>query len=386
MKTIETSRHFDLWRDPVSGIETYVLKGETAPFHQTIYFVAASTTKDGRYFWFYCAFPPLLGSEGSEKSMAVLDLYTDEIYYHPDIQPAGTPMVDQDSGELYWPTANYIFKKGPHPKDAVTKIAKIPSDMRRLGGRVASHMTFSPDKSEIFCDVSSGNYTFLSTVNVKTGIFSVWHKSFGGWNHAQINPVDGDLALYAMDFWVNISTSIRNPIGRDEENKITRLWTIRRGEDPVHHKAMFEQASHEYWSANGKRIYYCDKDRGTCSVDIETGERKLVHPEGYRHSYMTADEKYCCADIFLYDEEGQWYRGCPTRVNFHNTVTGKTVDIVTENPALYKKSEPCVYHIDPHPRFVFNDEYVAFTTTVHGRVDVAFTKVSQLIKATGGEG
>lgn len=38
--------------------------------------------------------------------------------------------------------------------------------------------------------------------------------------------------------------------------------------------------------------------------------------------------------------------------------------------------------LDPHPRFVLKDTMVCFTTTVYGRVDVAFASVDQLIEAT----
>jgi hypothetical protein len=146
---------------------------------------------------------------------------------------------------------------------------------------------------------------------------------------------------------------------------------------------MFREASHEYWNARGNRIYYCDYKKGTCYIDLHTGERALVHPTGFRHSYITRDERYVTADIFQYYEGEKWNRGCATTVNFYNTLTGRAVDIVSTNPALYSKENPCTYHIDPHPRFLAGDRYVGYTTTVLGQVDVAFANVEHLIEKTG---
>ena len=49
--------------------------------------------------------------------------------------------------------------------------------------------------------------------------------------------------------------------------------------------------------------------------------------------------------------------------------------ICTLNPSLCSPERPNNYHIDPHPRFIMNDRYVVFTTTVLGRVDLAVAPV-----------
>ena len=40
------------------------------------------------------------------------------------------------------------------------------------------------------------------------------------------------------------------------------------------------------------------------------------------------------------------------------------------------------YHIDPHPRFCANDQYVVYTTTVRNEIDLAIIPVENLIDAT----
>lgn len=41
-----------------------------------------------------------------------------------------------------------------------------------------------------------------------------------------------------------------------------------------------------------------------------------------------------------------------------------------------------IYHIDAHPRFVGNDKYINYTTTIRGEVDMAMAVTADLIEAT----
>jgi hypothetical protein len=68
-----------------------------------------------------------------------------------------------------------------------------------------------------------------------------------------------------------------------------------------------------------------------------------------------------------------------SRVAFFNRATNREINLVSfmPQPPAFKK-----YHIHPHPQFCFNDQYVCYTTTVLGSVDVAFAPVSQLTRLT----
>jgi hypothetical protein len=383
MYTVETSKHFEQFADPVTGVETWVLKNEIAPMQQSFYFVIPSTTRDCRYLWFNVMYPPGGLWEGSAKYAACLDFQTDEIYLHRDVQLKNRALLDEETGEIFWTSASNVYRKGPKPESQVQWIAKTPAEMRVFPGRVANHMTFSPDKSRICCDIGSGNKVYLSSLDIKTGKFDCWIELYGGWNHAQFNPVHDNIILYAMEFWNDITTGERHVIERDENRQLKRLWTIKKGEQPVCHKPVFEEASHEWWNAGGNRIYYCDWKKGVCYLDFFTGDRKCVVPLPARHAHATADESFICYDNFLYDEGGtKWYRGCATSASFYNTKTGKGTDIITRNPPLYTKEEPCVYHIDPHPRFVFNDAYIQHTVTVLGKCSLGFTRTADLAAMT----
>jgi hypothetical protein len=167
---------------------------------------------------------------------------------------------------------------------------------------------------------------------------------------------------------------------RDKNNKSKRMWTIRRGEKAKPVPPKWNSATHEWWSADGRYIYYIDLKNGTVRIDQSTGKSKLVNPYGRWHSHASKDNNYFVADNKA-DKQG-YYRGCASNVLFYNRLTGKKVDIVTKAPALSTPKNPSVYHVDPHPQFVHHDRYVVYTTSVLGRIDVALVRVSDLIYAT----
>jgi hypothetical protein len=382
MFTPETSRHFERYAHPETGVVSYLLKNETAPLQKLVYYVSKNTSLDERYCWIVCAHPPGGWMEGSAFTAACIDFKTDEIYYHPDIPGYGS-CIDPDTGELYYHTGNLILKKGPLPDSPVTKIARVPAEWRVFPGRMATHLTFSADKTKLCCDIGSGNDVYITSLDIKAGEFELWHKLHGGWNHAQFNPVDNDLILFAMEFWQDMKTGVHHIIPYNDEGKRTRSWTIRRGEEPVLHLPLHSECSHEWWSANGRYIYYCDGKNGVGKIDYYTGEHSMFYTPINSHAHSSADDMFLCADKFSLDDGQPFYRGCATKTAFHNLASGKSI-MMMENPAHYQPEEPCAYHIDPHPRFVFNDKYIAQVTTLPGpgKVTVAFTNVEHLKEMT----
>lgn len=385
MKTFETSVHFTPWRDPVSGVTSYILKNEAAPFQQSFYFTNTSLSKDGRYYWFYCAFPPA-GDANYGRTLAVVDFLMDEIRHFPETQFLdGSPFVDTDTGEIYWCNKYGVLKRTPDKDGRAVYIARLPEPLCSSGTihRIATHLTRSADGKEFAFDAEIGNHSYLGSICIQTGEFKIWKSFDYCYNHAQFNPVDPDLILFAQDYWNDKATGKQYGILTDETGRRTRLWTIRRGEDPIAWKSEYQDgaATHEWWSADGKSIYYVDGKYGAVKIDLATGKFSDMHPGGTWHAHSSTDEQYFVGDVQI-RENGSWYRGCASIVNFYNHSTGKQVDIVSCNPALYTAENPCVYHMDPHPQFLSGDRYIAFTTTVTGQVSVGITRVEDLIALT----
>jgi Tol biopolymer transport system component len=144
-------------------------------------------------------------------------------------------------------------------------------------------------------------------------------------------------------------------------------------------------ASHEWWSADGKTIYYCSDNYGIYGINIETGE-DITILEGIDpwHAYSSKDDS-----LFIWDEKklerygGKWYRGCPSALNFFNRTTGKNLVVISEMPENgHTPENQNPYHIDPHPRFTENEKYAIFTTTELGGVDLGVVVVEELLELT----
>lgn len=378
---LEASKNFKSWKDPQSGVTSFILTERVASLQQSFYFVNPSMTNNGRYLWFYCAFPPA-GDANYGRTLGIMDFQADEINHYPETQFLdASPLVDLDTGEVYWCNKSDIWKRGPGRKDQPKHIAQFPDSLKKGAiHRIATHLTFSANKEELCFDAEVGNRSFVGSVSLKTGKFLLWQEFDRCYNHAQFNPCDPNLMLLAQDYYLDKVSGKMYGIQRDRDGKRRRIWMLRRGEQAVSIKPKWKSASHEWWGADGKHIFYIDGKKGTVSINVQTGEKFLVNPYGRWHGHSSRDNNYFVADNFV-DENG-YYRGCAANVLFYNRNTRQKIDIVTKAPALSSRKNPSVYHVDPHPQFVGGDNFIVYTTSVLGSIDVALVKTKDLIAAT----
>lgn len=382
MKTPETSQLFEKRVNEASGVEYYVLTAKVADYQQGFYFVNNSMTNDGRYLWFYCSFPPVYSSE--LRKLGVIDFEMDEIYLLNDtLCNAASPYIDSETGCAYFTWKNGIYKRSPAKDDHTLRLASL--DNKAFVERISTHLTLSPDKAEFFLDVREGNRNFyVGSLNLETGKFTKWAENKHQFNHAQFNPVYPDLALCAYDAFKDQITGERQNVPKDENGVYQRLWTVTRNGEKTCYKAEGNYATHEWWSPDGRFIYYVNGS-GIHKLNIETLEDINVHPCVPWHAHVNRDESCYVYDKVEYDRYETWYRGMPASVKFYNSMTDREIDIVSLMPSNeFHPGNQCRYHIDPHPRFTENEKYIVFTTTELGGADVAVVKVEQLITMTGG--
>jgi hypothetical protein len=72
MHPFANSRLFTPWKDPGSEVTLYILAHKVVPVQEAFYFVNDGMSADGRWLWFYCAFPPS-GSASQGRTLAVVD-------------------------------------------------------------------------------------------------------------------------------------------------------------------------------------------------------------------------------------------------------------------------------------------------------------------------
>ncbi len=384
MKTPMTSKLFERITDPESGAPHYVLTAKVCEYQQGFYFVNNSMTLDGRYLWFYATVNPVY--DGKARNLGYVDFELDELVLCPDVVFEGhaSPYIDNVTGTLYYTYENCIYKRevGRNKKAVLLCKPKIKGFVSRL----ATHLTMTSDGKHFFLDARAGNHNFVQgLVDIETGEFEHWTSSYHSTNHGQINPKCDRLALCAYDGYTDMDTGEGYRIPKNADGVYERLWTVTADGTRTMHPAMHNYATHEWWSADGKTIYYCCDYYGIYGIDLETGaDVTILEGVDPWHAHCTADEK-----LFVYDEKklerygGKWYRGCPAAVNFLNRNTGKLIKVVTEMPENgHTPDNPNNYHIDPHPRFTDNEKYVVFTTSELGGCDLAIAVVEELLELT----
>lgn len=381
MYTVETSKHFVKKIDEKSGAPYYVLNTRVASQQWGFYFVCASMSDDLRYLWFDCAFPP-----AQYTTRAVIDFLTDEIHYFPetDTVGCGRPLLDTATGELYFPHPDGIFKRSPNPNLPLEKVCDLPPlyfENHQKIQTVANHMTFSPDKKKLFLDAATNKGWFNGALDLTDGSFKLYSRPQFRRNHGQFNPVYPGIALTAEEF--HTVDGVYRSIRTDENGVFMRLWTVTEdGSEKCWAPLNLERATHEWWSTDGTKIYYCkyneEGNNGICAIDYFTGEHKLVAPVRAWHGFSSKDDQ-----LFVFDENDGFYRGCASKVGLYNVQTGKSVYFNSDNSPMAPKEKPLKYHLDPHPRFNGpKDEYIVFTTVEAGKPQLAVANTEDIVKMT----
>ena len=394
MYTPYCSRHFTTHVDPVSKARIAVLSTHVAPIQQGFYFVNSGWSDDGRYLWFYCAFPPAPG-----HSVAVIDFLTDEIHHFPETASIDSWLVDPKTGNLFWGCTQGIYMRTPNPQDRPIQIAQMPERFRTTGVRGAgTHLTFTADRKEILADIQTPLGSSIGTFDIATGTYTQWYETDGiPYNHAQMNPVNNDICMCAHEY--TYDPKVGDYVAPAMVDGVyPRLQIISRAGVRKMLVPVGNYATHEWWAPNGKSVYYCNSEYvengesvSIISRDCLDGKGgsivcrvKIPGGTGTWHSHCSKDEKYFVMDGSYPYGALTWWRGCESMVHFYNTETGKLFRFLTKNPSVegWTPENPSIYHIDAHPRFVLNDTMISFTTTICGRVDVALVSVDQLIEAT----
>ena len=379
MKTPETSKHFKRVVDEKSGVSHYVLTTRLTEYQQGFYFVNNSMTSDGRYLWFYATPNPVYTT--FDRHLGYVDFLTDEVVICYDAY-AGAPFVDPDTGDVYFVRGKSLYMRSPGKEEKARKLCSV--DIPGYVRNIACHLTRLSDKKSFFLDIGRDDFGFIQGVlNSETGKFTKWGETSLTANHGQINPADDNLALYGIDTGDSLSTGETFDVPVSDDGIYQRMWTINSRGERTLHPPRDNYASHEWWSPDGKKIYYVN-DFGIQRLDLTTGEHICVHECYPWHAHTTRDES-----LYVYDEKvldrygGKWYRGCPAAVRFYNKQTDKEITIVTEMPENnFTPSNQCNYHIDPHPRFTENEKYIVFSTSELGGCDLAVARVDELVKLT----
>lgn len=415
--TIENSPLFEKRIDRSSGVVSYILKpGRFAFSQQSLYFISISMTDDARFILFHAQGPegeivgksPGKGKKAkvrkvdNSKKLMVVDVARGTAYSAapPEMGDDARQWLDVKTGDVYWldPAAFYKFNLAD-PTGTNRKLFDLPANYLALGKvkRVCMHLTLSPDCRTAFLDtvIDNPRKWVQGAIDLDTGTFAKWSETWYELAHGQINPANPKLGLVALQPQGDKTKAKEIPPDaeylvhdfgcRRPGKRCYRIHVVAPGKE-VDHIMTPEgvHATHEIWSKDGKWIYWCDNGKGPLGgvwrQSLATRKSERVVPYHAQHSMPSADNRYV-----VYDSNVGGWRGCPWRVEFFDTVTGRRSIIHSEMAALRPREAPSVRHPDPHPQFVANDRYIVCTyNNADGHMDLSITPVAQLVSVKSG--
>jgi hypothetical protein len=368
MHDLSKHPHFESWKDSSSGVESFILSERVAPIQQSFYFTNSGVSPDENWLWFYAAFPP-----NKQRILGVvsLDPENPEIKLFPQAGfTSESPMVAPESDGAYFCMESSVHKV--HLDGSTQVVCTVPEDFiaKRNFSRIATHLTISADGKYLLLDGDAGNTWWVGIGDLKSGEVKIL-KEFGNHhNHALFSPTDPNLFLIPED-WCNDKITGRH-LPYDHRLWLmdiaqTRYEVVRPKSWDWHHTT---NASHEWWSKDGM-VCWNDYDCGTYECDPYTLEATHVWKRSLCHAHCSSDRRLWCADESPYKWEKQ-----PLEILFFDRDRNADIQIVSAMPA--PPLPRGMYHLDPHPQFSPKDSWVIYTTTVHGKVDVALAPVSSL--------
>ena len=404
MATPETSRLFEKFVDPRSGVVSYLLKpGKFAWNQQGIYFTTKSMTDDGRFLVFDLSEDERVKPVGFHidmaKTKAVVDFLSDEVIVLDGVD-GGIPFLDVKGDILYYAKRDasgeplpYIYRREllADPRREIV-CCRIPDAVKGGGEGVLdwfTHLTLTADRRFAFLEAKTGVRRLNGDVvdpnrpdgiytqgllELATGRYVPWGTADFYCNHGQINPTDPALAMCAWDgCWNKIEPGAPYP----------RIWLFGAdGSKRMIPPACGNYATHERWTESGRGFTYCAY--GTVYHDLASGRQTVVCPLFAAHAVMDREDRYV-----LYDAPWDgWWRGHPWRVQFWNRATGRKVDIYSHGGELcpeWPGDKVSRLHPDGHAAFACNDRYAI--STFNGpdrRMNLMVTPVAQLIEKTSG--
>jgi oligogalacturonide lyase len=206
----------------------------------------------------------------------------------------------------------------------------------------------------------------LYTVGIATGEVQTFHHSTDWLNHVRFSPTDPGLLMFCHEGpW----------------HKVDRIWTIctdGTGLRLMHPRTMeMEIAGHEFWSADGKTIWYdLQTPKGEqfwlAGVDLETGDKRrfsLERDQWSVHFNVSPDGRLFAGDgggpqMVAKARDGQWiYLFRPENGALH---WERLVDMAAHD-----------YRLEPNVSFTPDGEWIVFRSNMHGATHVYAVEIGK---------
>jgi oligogalacturonide lyase len=228
----------------------------------------------------------------------------------------------------------------------------------------------------------------IFTIDLRTGQRRVVHRATDWLNHLQFSPTDPNLLMFCHEGpW----------------HKVDRIWTIRidgTGLTQVHHRTMnMEIAGHEFWSPDGKTIWYdLQTPRGQvfwlAGYDLATGRRRWYHLDRDQwsvHYNVSPDQSMFSGDggdseMVAHAPDGKWIylfrpRSIPDVAGIHAPKSESLIAPGAFDPQKLVDMSRHDYRLEPNIHFTPDGKWMIFRSNMEGftgiyAVEIATAKAS----------
>ena len=370
----DLSRHpyFEEHTDAKSGVKSHILKKRVAAIQQALYFIKmGGITTDGKYMWFRCIEPPsrmiryaVLCLDPDAPSITVLNNVTKDTSLLSPIP---------DTHSALFAVHNKVYQTDTSGN--VKEILKVSDELihGRYIERISTHLSLNSTRELFTLDMNIGSKAYVAVGKYHTGEVKVIQKYERHYNHAQFSPTDPNLMIVDQDGHNDIITGERFNI----EQRIwlmdvdgTRLEPV----DPLNwYDHNNSSPNHDFWSQDGFVCWPDLRDDKVYEYNPQTREKTVAWKKRMCHCH-TLDRKLWVGDASPYE-----WNEKPCKVIFFDRESGREIDIFSSLPAPI--CDRGVYHLDPHPSFSPDGNFIVSTTTVNGgNPEIAITPVDSLLK------
>jgi oligogalacturonide lyase len=399
------------WIDPDTGHRVVQLSRE--PGSESLYFNLNPFTPDGRKMVIT-----------TPDGIALIDLQTRQVE-NIVAGRAHVLMVGRKTGQIYYGTTNRtVFAIDPVTR-VTRKIVTLPrgqqavtvnADETLLAGTITERTDWGTNgdffdggpnrrndiqtvdayrgrKGQMMEDRLAKRYPMeLFFYNLQTSETKKCNRCNDWLNHLQFSPTDPDLLMFCHEGpW----------------HKVDRIWTIRTdGTDLklVHRRTMaMEIAGHEFWSADGKTIWYDlqtprGEDFWVAGYDVSNGARTWYHlqrDEWSVHFNVSPDNKLFSGDggdehMVAHADNGKWiYLFRPELIDDRSDGNIDTSKLI--QPGVFH-SERLVnmakhdYALEPNAMFSPDMKWLIFRSNLSGANQVYAVELKRADGKTGFQG
>lgn len=359
-------------KDPATGVTSYQLENP-GRIQNNYYFTVPSTTADDRYLSIVSTHP---GDREQNIWLADFEKNT--------LRPVTTKgfavesmILDEERGKIWYAQNGAVYGQAIEDTepDRGELLFTFPEEIAK--GRpvvgFSNHITYNHDGSRFaFCGSVDGLW-YIGFYDLREKAAHIVHTAVGKATHVQYAPDASNNILFCHDWWISPET------GRyyDWDH---RLWLYEDASKTVRPVYLIEHAPnpngghkpfHEFWSRDGKAIYLCDMPQGVVRHDPKAPESfELVWPGAHCHAHCNAKGTRFVSDINPYG----WPRGENAQVAYCDTETGREGYIARNLPPApifsCQRQYDRHYHPHPHPSFSASENYVNYTSTMDGGLNV----------------